>query len=224
MTRRGQGLGGSGPRFRGDTGRGSGQRKGLAPVAGGSAPAPCASQGGPSPPRGVQRRGPNHASGGVKSWLRQRFPRPVLRIPLRTLLTMPPDHGVTRYDDYGCRCEVCRTANAERHQQLRAQRAAQRPENEPLPRARHSVDLRQPRLPVRAMRRGTAGSEPAAAEPGSAEHVTPTHQPLGIRCWGDQSSLSSTATSSLSRALVASLHRLGRRARAYAACSADPAR
>ena len=45
---------------------------------------------------------------------------------------MPPEHGVTRYDDYGCRCQVCRTANAERHRELRARRAATRPENDPF--------------------------------------------------------------------------------------------
>ena len=42
---------------------------------------------------------------------------------------MPPDHGVTRYDNYGCRCEVCRAANADRHRELRSRRAASRPED-----------------------------------------------------------------------------------------------
>ena len=45
---------------------------------------------------------------------------------------MPPEHGVIRYDDYGCRrCQVCRAANAERHRQLRAIRAARHPEDSP---------------------------------------------------------------------------------------------
>ena len=41
---------------------------------------------------------------------------------------MPTDLGITQYTDYGCRCEVCRAANAERHRQLRARRATHRPE------------------------------------------------------------------------------------------------
>jgi hypothetical protein len=41
---------------------------------------------------------------------------------------MPPEHGVTRYDDYGCRCDVCRAANAERHLFGRSWRAVARPE------------------------------------------------------------------------------------------------
>ena len=44
---------------------------------------------------------------------------------------MSPDHGVTRYVDYGCRCPVCRAANADRHRELRAARATQRPETNP---------------------------------------------------------------------------------------------
>ena len=45
---------------------------------------------------------------------------------------MPPEHGVTRYDDYGCRCEVCREANAERHRAGRARRALSEPEDNSL--------------------------------------------------------------------------------------------
>ena len=39
--------------------------------------------------------------------------------------------------------------------------------NQPRARARHPVDLRQPRLPMRGLRRGAAGGEPSPAEPGS---------------------------------------------------------
>ena len=46
-----------------------------------------------------------------------------------SLSGMPPDHGVTRYDDYACRCLVCREANADRHRIGR--RAADRQEDNP---------------------------------------------------------------------------------------------
>ena len=50
--------------------------------------------------------------------------------PVSSRGAMPPDHGVTRNDDYGCRCEVCRAANADRHRELRARRRTSEPEND----------------------------------------------------------------------------------------------
>ena len=80
---------------------------------------------------------------------------------------MPPEHGATRYTDYGCRFEVCRATHAQRHSRLRAQRATGSTRGELLARVRHSVDVRQPRLSMRAVRRCAAGGEPATSRPGS---------------------------------------------------------
>jgi hypothetical protein len=97
----------------------------------------------------------------------------------RNVDRMPPEHGATRYSDYGCRCEVCRAAHAERHRRLRAQRAASRPEeSSTLEHGTRSTYL--PRLPLRGVRRGSARGEPAAAQPGPAEAVT-LRRTLGIR-------------------------------------------
>jgi hypothetical protein len=41
-------------------------------------------------------------------------------------------HGRTTYDYWGCRCDVCTEAYNEHHRKLRAKRAAQRPEDNPL--------------------------------------------------------------------------------------------
>jgi hypothetical protein len=61
--------------------------------------------------------------------LSRRFQCALLRPAYRD--GMPPSHGATRYTDYGCRCDVCRAAHAERHRRLRAQRAAGRPDENP---------------------------------------------------------------------------------------------
>jgi hypothetical protein len=41
-------------------------------------------------------------------------------------------HGRTAYDYWDCRCDVCTEAHNEHHRKLRAKRAAQRPEDNPL--------------------------------------------------------------------------------------------